>query len=154
MKNPRLREKFAELAHEQWSGWMHYLFEKCDLIDDNLIVPKWARLRWGEQMITRYADLSEEEKDSDRVEADKMLEVTEKHINQLQSELEVKTQDRDKWRPVAKDTGGRMIDIQKIRDNWKPEEKHEHLLIDCAISDIYKLCDELDKYRLPKEGER
>lgn len=47
-----------------------------------------------------------------------------------------------------------MIDIQKIRDHWKPEEKHELLLIDCAISDIYTLCDELDKHRWIPVSER
>ena len=76
-----MREKLAELCHEQWSGWMRYLFSKCgrysdgrDITpDEDAVIPQWAVERWQRQMQTPYADLSEEEKDSDRKEADKFL---------------------------------------------------------------------------------
>ena len=71
-----LREKLAKLAHEQWSGWMIYLFSKCSCharLDGIRIIPEWAVKRWARQSNTPYDELSEEEKDSDRTEADKFL---------------------------------------------------------------------------------
>ena len=75
-----MKEKLADLCHEQWSGWMKYMFSKCfaekgqyDPETGNLIIPKWAVDRWRRQMTTPYAELSEEEKGSDRKEAEKFL---------------------------------------------------------------------------------
>lgn len=69
-------EQLADLAHKQWSGWMEYLFSKCTMNDDGtMTIPKWAVDRWKRQMVTDYIDLSEEEKESDRVEARKVMEV-------------------------------------------------------------------------------
>lgn len=80
-----LREKLAALCHDQWSGWMEYLFSKCvDHVmpaslgfhkDGELLIPKEFVDRWRRQMKTPYLDLSEEEKESDRKEADKFLEL-------------------------------------------------------------------------------
>lgn len=71
-----LREQLAALCHEQWAGWMKYLFVKgnkkdkgsFEIFDDEV-------KRWERQMNTPYADLSHEEKESDRKEADKFLAV-------------------------------------------------------------------------------
>lgn len=75
----RLREELAAYAHEAWSGWMRYLFGKTgNHIDGQAagrVVPEWAVERWTRQMNTPYAELSEAEKDSDRKEADRMLEI-------------------------------------------------------------------------------
>lgn len=69
-----LRETFANLAHEQWSGWMEYLFSKCEMQEDGTaIMQRWAVERWTRQMNTPYQDLSETEKDGDRAEADKFI---------------------------------------------------------------------------------
>lgn len=76
-----LREELAEYAHDAWSGWMKYLFSKCQegttdgFEDGSMVIPKWAVERWTRQMNTAYADLPESEKESDRAEADKMLEI-------------------------------------------------------------------------------
>jgi hypothetical protein len=79
-----IREKLAALCHEQWSGWMEYLFSKCEpdcrgmfhkKPSGALVIPEWAVDRWKRQMTTPYARLSEEEKESDRKEADKFLEI-------------------------------------------------------------------------------
>ena len=71
-----IREKLAEYAHEAWAGWMQYLFSKSKYnADGTLTIPKWAVQRWERQMATRYKDLPEEEKKSDRDEADKMLDI-------------------------------------------------------------------------------
>ena len=68
-----LREKLAELAHEQWSGWMKYLFAQMEQGKYCLLMPGWAEERWKRQMRTPYAELSEQEKESDRKEADRVL---------------------------------------------------------------------------------
>jgi hypothetical protein len=84
-----LRETLAELCHSQWSGWMEYLFSKGHIeriiADKSLdaesstetvwVMPEWALHRWQRQMKTPYAELSEGEKESDRKEADRFLEV-------------------------------------------------------------------------------
>lgn len=76
MDNNDVREKLAALAHEQWSGWMRYLFGKCAIYEEgSAIIPAWAVKRWQRQMNTAYSDLPEEEKESDRREADKMLAI-------------------------------------------------------------------------------
>lgn len=69
-----LREKLAALAHEQWSGWMRYMFSKAPVNEDgSWTMPAWAVERWQRQMQTPYSDLSEEEKASDRTEAGRVL---------------------------------------------------------------------------------
>jgi len=70
-----MKEQLANLCHEQWSGWMEYLFSKGEFmdIDGTWVMPAWAVERWKHQMNTPYEQLSEEEKDSDRTEADKFL---------------------------------------------------------------------------------
>lgn len=73
-----LREKVAELCHEQWSGWMKYLFSKT--AEDgwrnvSQVIPPWAVERWQRQMETPYASFSDEEKETERKEADKFLKL-------------------------------------------------------------------------------
>ncbi len=72
----RLIEELAEYAHNAWAGWMQYLFSKCERrTDKTYLVPLWAVDRWWRQMQTDYSDLPDNEKESDRVEARKMLSI-------------------------------------------------------------------------------
>ena len=64
-----LVERLAAIEHERWSGWMRYLFSKCD----GAVIPDWAIERWTRQMSMPYAALTEAEKESDRVEVRKTL---------------------------------------------------------------------------------
>ena len=76
MSKIELREVVATLAHDQWSGWMKYLFSKCELNEKGeAIIPEWAVKRWKSQMNMSYLNLSTPEKESDRAEADKFLAV-------------------------------------------------------------------------------
>jgi len=74
-----MREQLANLCHSQWSGWLEYMFSKCDsttpLEDSSLIIPAEFVKRWKRQMETPYSELSKNEQDSDRIEADKFLAV-------------------------------------------------------------------------------
>lgn len=75
-KDKSTREVLADLCHKQWSGWMRYLYSKCvSNPDGTLTIPGWAVARWTRQMCMAYSGLSEEEKNSDREEADKFLAV-------------------------------------------------------------------------------
>lgn len=73
--NEVLREELAAYAHEAWTGWMLYLFEKSryDSERGTVTIPRELVDRWTRQMQTDYADLPEAEKESDRKEADRML---------------------------------------------------------------------------------
>ena len=73
--NNEIREELADLCHKQWSGWMKYLFSKCgrDVSTKHLLIPHWEEDRWGRQMNIPYNELSSEEQDSDRTEADKFI---------------------------------------------------------------------------------
>ena len=68
------RELVAALAHEQWSGWMIYMLGKSKQLDDgSIVIPSDLSWRWKRQMSTAYHNLSEDEKESDRVEADRFI---------------------------------------------------------------------------------
>lgn len=79
--NDETREALAEYAHEAWSGWMKYMFEKMtegvtdSKVDGTFVMPEWAVKRWSRQMNIPYAELPEQEKESDRQEADRMLAI-------------------------------------------------------------------------------
>lgn len=69
-----VREQLATLAHEQWAGWMEYLFSKSDIdADGGVYIPVSLAHRWKRQMNTPYTELPEKEKESDRREADRVL---------------------------------------------------------------------------------
>lgn len=75
----KLRERLAELEHEQWSHWETYRKKRMreldpdnDLNCDKMVeqIENWNRLRK-----TKYQDLTEKEKESDRKWADKVLDI-------------------------------------------------------------------------------
>jgi hypothetical protein len=78
-----IREQLSGYAHDVWADWMKYMFGKAipykpgevQAHEGALIIPKWAVKRWTLQMNTPYEELPEEMKPSDRVEADKILEI-------------------------------------------------------------------------------
>lgn len=84
------REQLAEYSHNAWSGWMKYFFDKCSkelVYHENagifsftggLIIPEWFVSRWKRQMNTKYSNLPESEKESDRKEANTILNIIEK----------------------------------------------------------------------------
>lgn len=73
---PELVEQLADYAHEAWSGWMKYLFRLSDMNTDGTItIPVKLVTRWFFQTKTKYKDLSEDMKLSDRKEAEKMIAI-------------------------------------------------------------------------------
>lgn len=76
MNTDSKREALADYAHQAWSGWMEYLFRLSTTNDDGTVtIPATRVERWQRQMQTPYKDLPENEKESDRKEADRMLSI-------------------------------------------------------------------------------
>lgn len=79
----KLREKLAELEHDQWAHWFLYHDKKTQSFLVQSHVDAWYRRqadyqRWLHQANTPYAKLTEKEKDSDRKWADKVLAIVKK----------------------------------------------------------------------------
>jgi hypothetical protein len=71
--DPRV-EALADASHAAWSGWMEHLFGKStDNEDGSVTIPAEQVERWKRQVATPYAELSDEEKESDREEARKYV---------------------------------------------------------------------------------
>ena len=69
-------EELSDYAHSAWAGWMKYLFEKSTKnTDGSVTIPSELVERWERQVNTEYDFLSELEKDSDRKEAIRMLNI-------------------------------------------------------------------------------
>jgi hypothetical protein len=66
------RERLAELEHDQWSHWTEYML--------NNLTPENIK-RWRNQIKTPYSRLTEKEKASDRVWADKVIKI----VNEVQT---------------------------------------------------------------------
>ena len=63
-----LIEKLADLEHKQWGHWTRHFLE---------FYSRSNRRRWERQSHTAYKNLSDEEKESDRVWVRKVLELLE-----------------------------------------------------------------------------
>ena len=61
-----LLEKLAELEHKQWETWTQYMLDHDTIVN---------RMRWQRQSLTDYRELSEEDKEKDRIWARKILQV-------------------------------------------------------------------------------
>jgi len=68
-------EKLADYAHQSWSRWMKHIFKKSDTMPKGLYFSGKEIQRRQKLIATPYKDLSENEKESDRKEARKMLEI-------------------------------------------------------------------------------
>lgn len=76
----RLREAIADVGHEQWSGWMRWLFQFGTQNENGTFTMTADKVaRWRRQMETPFNRLSPTEQDTDRNEADKFLRVFADH---------------------------------------------------------------------------
>lgn len=87
------REMLASVQHDIWVHWMKYLFSVCvENQDGSYTIPVDKVQRWIRQVGTQYSELSEDEKQSDRQQADKILSI----LNQLEiGEFSVRSQDTE-----------------------------------------------------------
>ena len=93
MSESELIEQLADKEHASWARWMDYLFSKCEDhydIDGYSGVESYAGKiitpdlidRWQRQIDTPYAELSEQEKQSDRNEVAHILPIIEKYVKE------------------------------------------------------------------------
>lgn len=69
-------EGLAAMEHERWSHWQRYMHSKCDRRPDgSLVVPADLVSRWERLLNTPYAELTEDEKASDREQVERYLPV-------------------------------------------------------------------------------
>lgn len=67
LNSPELLEELAAVEHDRWSHWQRYMHDKGQATEDGgLLIPAELVGRWSAQMNTPYAELSEQEKESDR----------------------------------------------------------------------------------------
>ncbi len=71
MVNDTLTEELSELEHEQWAHWTKYMID--NLSSENIV-------KWRRQIITKYSELSEKEKESDRIWANKVKKIVGNHF--------------------------------------------------------------------------
>lgn len=63
----KLTEKLAAIEHERWGDWQDYVHSQCRMLPNgDLMIPRDLVWRWNKQIKTRYSNLSEPEKESDR----------------------------------------------------------------------------------------
>ena len=68
------REKIASVQHDIWEQWMKYLLSSFkESRAGNYIIPKEKVNRWYRQIAQEYSMLTENEKESDRGQADKVM---------------------------------------------------------------------------------
>lgn len=71
-----LRELLAAYAHSAWSGWLAYQFKRSTRNDDGSVtIPADLVGRWFRQSTTPYDQLPDQERDSDRAEADRIMAI-------------------------------------------------------------------------------
>jgi len=65
-----LYEQLAGIEHTRWADWQRYVHTTCGLrcADGSIVLPAGNVARWDRQIATPYAGLTEEERDSDRIQ--------------------------------------------------------------------------------------
>lgn len=101
MTKEELIELLADKEHASWANWMSYLFSKCDdwyevdvhgkEIYSGKIIPLELAERWQKQIGTHYAELTEQEKQSDRDEVDHILPIIDEYVGGKLANVVVKT---------------------------------------------------------------
>jgi len=71
-----LLEQLAAVEHERWSHWQRFVHSKgVRQPDGSLLLPADVVSRWDGQINTKYAELGEQEKASDREQVRKYLPI-------------------------------------------------------------------------------
>ena len=80
-----LREKLANIEHQRWADWQRWCHK---VLRENCPSPELEKVleRWDKQIVTKYKDLSEKEKDSDRKQVDRYWPLIEKALQEAREE--------------------------------------------------------------------
>uniref|UniRef100_A0A6M3MBD1 Uncharacterized protein n=1 Tax=viral metagenome TaxID=1070528 RepID=A0A6M3MBD1_9ZZZZ len=103
---PPLMEKLADLCHQQWSGWMEWLFKFGTFNENGTFTINSDKVaRWRKQMMTPFADLSEDERESDLYEASKFQKLFYTHVTDLKTKLSLQLADADDTADTYRNAG-------------------------------------------------
>jgi hypothetical protein len=82
-----LVEELSALEHQRWAHWQKYVHDKGKRQSDgSIVLPPDLVARWERQINTQYADLTTEEKDSDREQVKKYRPLLERWLNLARKE--------------------------------------------------------------------
>ncbi|WP_158818503.1 hypothetical protein [Methylocapsa sp. S129] len=82
-----LVEEFAALEHQRWAHWQKYVHDNGQRQPDgSIVLPADLVVRWERQINTQYADLTAEEKESDREQVRKYLPLLERWLDLVRKE--------------------------------------------------------------------
>jgi hypothetical protein len=82
-----LVEELAALEHQRWAHWQKYVHDRGKRQPDgSIVLPPDLVARWERQINTQYADLTTEEKDSDREQVKKYRPLLELWLNLARKE--------------------------------------------------------------------
>jgi hypothetical protein len=82
----QLTEQLAAAEHARWTHWQRYVHSKAErLPDGSLVLPADLVAHWERQMATDYAQLTEQEKESDRDQVRKYLPLIQLLVERLAS---------------------------------------------------------------------
>jgi hypothetical protein len=69
-----LVDQLAAIEHDRWCHWQRYVHSKCTpQPDGSLLIPAGLVARWERQIDTKYTELDEQERESDREQVRKYL---------------------------------------------------------------------------------
>lgn len=69
MTKDELIERLAAVEHERWADWQSWVHHQGHrTADGNLVLSAGTIARWERQIATKYEDLSEQERESDRAQ--------------------------------------------------------------------------------------
>lgn len=101
MTEQELIERLANEEHAGWSRYMTYLFEKCGRNPDGSItIPPGYVTALQIQIDTSYAELSEAEKQNDRIEVGYILPIIQEYAGGMATDAINHTVDRLVKRPL------------------------------------------------------
>jgi hypothetical protein len=76
LESEQLVDELAAIEHERWAHWQRYVHDHCERQQDgSLVIPAELAARWEAQIETRYVQLTEREKASDREQVRRYLPV-------------------------------------------------------------------------------
>lgn len=76
LESVHMVEQLAAIEHERWAHWQRYVHDQCERQDDgSLVIPAELVARWQTQIETPYAELTDEEQESDREQVRRYLPV-------------------------------------------------------------------------------
>ena len=87
-----IEEEFAAMEHKRWAKWQKYMHSKMSQQfitswgENGFVLPAELWNRWERQIATPYAELSEEEKESDREQVRPYLEALNQTAEKVRAE--------------------------------------------------------------------